>query len=606
MRDFQDETMDDDDGNDQSSHSSDFSSSSSWNSSSDEEFSSSSDEESDQPSVSSSRKRRRRRRQTGSSAFTGDFSFGLTSLMRNRRTHSNNSSPSANDYSYSETHKSYSSSDESYASKHKKKSIRSKRRAAKSSFHWSTILLVLSLLIYCLVQIATTDYIQSASLTSVFDEIKRDTLQQPNWDRHQKPGKTGRRPHGPVPGRKKEAVSQKEKLQPGCEVNKEWQSHDTNSRLLSCQLLHEMDLLEALSVPAAPSPKFRRERVLSPDAFLGSGLWRDVWKIKDAGASTFGSNHTNYVVLKTMKPEHEVVLRNLERHRREAAAMSQLTKSPNVADLFAYCGNSILTEFASKDMERTLRDANIHTNSKNNPRPPASDSSASLLLSSMLSANTLPIATRIDWARQASSAVADLHKVDVIHADITAKQFLMVSTSKDDRVQIKINDFNRCRFVPRRTKIINATNVTIDNSKIGDACPVRIPSAPGTYRSPEEYADKELTTQIDVYSLGNVLYEIWTNGKSAWGNRVGGKRVKDMVMAGDVPPELEMLREWDERHKGKETNDSNKEAFLLDELHREFGRIISKCYIVDPKQRITATGLVLEFTRLLERVPVQS
>ncbi len=532
--------------------------------------------------------------------------------MRNRRTHSTNSSPSMksnNDQNayYSETNKSssYSSSDVSYASKHKKKSrTNSKRRTKKSSFHWSTILLVISLLIYCLVQIATTDYIQNESLTNLLDEIKRDNLQH-TWDRHpKKPRHTGHRPKGPVPGRKET----KEKLKPGCEVNKEWQTHDTNSRLLACQLLHEMDLLEALSVPAAPSPKFKRERVLSPDAFLGSGLWRDVWKIKDTAISNSKSNHTNYVVLKTMKPEHEVVLRNLERHRREAAAMNQLTKSPNVADLFAYCGNSILTEFASKDMEHTLRDASIRANSRNNQRQPAgSNSSASLPLSSLLSTNTLPLATRIDWAIQASSAVADLHRVDVIHADITAKQFLMVSL-KDDRVRIKINDFNRCRFVPRITKIANATNATtaLDSIKIGDRCPVRIPSAPGTYRSPEEYADKELTTQIDVYSLGNVLYEIWTNGKSAWGNRSGGKRVKDMVMNGDLPAELEMLRDWDERQNEKESTDAKKEDFLVDEIHRDFGRIISKCYIVDPNQRITAEGLVHEFTRLLERVPAQS
>jgi serine/threonine protein kinase len=355
----------------------------------------------------------------------------------------------------------------------------------------------------------------------------------------------------------------------------------------------------------------------------------------------------NFVVLKTMKPEHEVIHRNLERHRREAATMSHLTKSPYIADLYAYCGNSILTEFASQDLSRTLKrntkdgqkerrriikDSNRAIRERE-PRKSIrqlslndniSDTSSSL--SSSLS-TTLALRTRIDWALQASKAIAYMHRSDVIHADITTKQFLVISSSLGTRkdgndelnnnIQVKLNDFNRCRFVPRRQQSLGKmtaaerTNITYTQSTYGNTtgtCTVRIPSAPGSYRSPEEYSDKELTPQIDVFSLGHVLYEIWTGGQTPW-NDVGVKRIKNMVMDGVLPIKLKKLKDWDdqsERHlTGNNTYDMN-EDFLSAENERAFGRLITKCYAVDPKLRITADGLVRELTNLFESVRGQN
>jgi len=406
-----------------------------------------------------------------------------------------------------------------------------------------------------------------------------------------------------------------------------------------------------------------------------------VWKIRDSVSfdknnNTNSNSNNKYLVLKTMKPEHEVIHRNLERHRREAAAMNRLTSSPYVVDLYAYCGNSILTEFATQDLSRALntngkrdindshnerrrkiKDANrahrakeykeserllrnkkstknfvgkmeIHDNSKRIE----TDSEASPKILSSTESLTLSLAKRLDWALQASKAIAAMHRSDVIHADITTKQFLVVggrevvdNTSNNensndyDIVRIKINDFNRCRFVPRRQQSQHnqtATGLTVDASarsswnSSAERCTIQIPSAPGSYRSPEEYSDKVLTPQMDVFSLGHVLYEIWTSGKSPWQD-LGGRRIKNMVRDGKLPIKLTQLEEWDSLHEpnkqGEQNNaDNDPDAGNADYRRiaddRAFGRIIRECYWVDPERRITADGLVQELTKLLKSV----
>ena len=47
----------------------------------------------------------------------------------------------------------------------------------------------------------------------------------------------------------------------------------------------------------------------------------------------------------------------------------------------------------------------------------------------------------------------------------------------------------------------------------------------GSYRSPEEYAGKSLTPQMDMFSLGHILFEIWT-GEKPWED-TGVKRIRD-------------------------------------------------------------------------------
>lgn len=250
--------------------------------------------------------------------------------------------------------------------------------------------------------------------------------------------------------------------------------------------------------------------------------------------------------------EHDVSLRNLERHRREAITMERLTYSPHVVDLFAYCGNSIVTEFAPFDLETALRRHNNNNNRDgwnwDNISPPL----------------TTPL-QKLELSLQAAMAVQALHENDIIHADLTSQQFLVFPSPKNGTSPIlKINDFNRCRFFPHKIQT-DGQKGSVHGK--GTRCKVHIPSAPGLYRSPEEYELQALTPQIDIYSLGHVLFEIVT-GTKPW-KHMAGKRFRQTVQNGQLMKDV-----------GAETAGS------------ALGGLIPQCYVVDPGHRSTARQLV--------------
>ncbi|KAL3902836.1 MAG: hypothetical protein SGILL_010680, partial [Bacillariaceae sp.] len=202
--------------------------------------------------------------------------------------------------------------------------------------------------------------------------------------------------------------------------------------------------------------------------------------------------------------------------------------------------------------------------------------------------NRLTSVERLNLALQAAKGVQALHQSDVMHADITAKQFLVTTKSCNNhtntenepsckKLSLKINDFNRCRFIPHKVSNATTTN-TIEK------CSIRIPSAPGLYRSPEEYAAQNLTAEIDIFSLGNVLYELWT-GKEPWDD-VGGKLVRQHVQEGHLPSGLaEILQS-----KGGDNG-----------LDHAMAKVIARCYEVNPQSRITADELVNELEHLMQQ-----
>jgi serine/threonine protein kinase len=126
---------------------------------------------------------------------------------------------------------------------------------------------------------------------------------------------------------------------------------------------------------------------------------------------------------------------------------------------------------------------------------------------------------RLQLALGVAKGVQAIHEMEggpIIHADIVSTQFLV-----DKEGNTKLNDFNRCRFIAHK-------NTT------GEACQVRIPSAPGSSRSPEEYAYVPLTEKMDIYSTGNVLYEILT-GVEPWLSIPIAEAQKN-VLHGEKPP----------------------------------------------------------------------
>jgi hypothetical protein len=178
-----------------------------------------------------------------------------------------------------------------------------------------------------------------------------------------------------------------------CKAQYQWQLESYPT----CNLLHEHDL-----------GLVSEEKV----DLLGNGYWRDVWKITDGGQVEH--------VLKTLRYEHDYEDRNYDRHRRDALATLRMTASPSVIDIYAYCGNSGIFEYAyGGDMDDIIWYSDSKWNSTE----------------------------RLIVAYQVATAIADVHLVEengrpsIAHTDITTSQFVYVNG------RYKLNDFNRCRFI---------------------------------------------------------------------------------------------------------------------------------------------------------------
>lgn len=235
-----------------------------------------------------------------------------------------------------------------------------------------------------------------------------------------------------------------------CVVQHEWQK----TTFPSCNALHEFDLTYL--------PSREDDRAASVK-ILGNGYWRDVWRVREYDGTP--------LVLKTIRYEHDFEERNYERHRRDAVAMERLSPSPNVVDIYGFCGNSGLFEYGpGGDIERSVRRGEM---------------------------GGLTKVERLTVAYQVSLGLADLHnfsgegRASIAHTDVTPGQFILIDGA------YKLNDFNRCRFINW-------------NEAKNEPCGFEVGNNPGKFRSPEEYAYLPESEKVDVYSMGNVFYTLLT------------------------------------------------------------------------------------------------
>lgn len=183
---------------------------------------------------------------------------------------------------------------------------------------------------------------------------------------------------------------------------------------------------------------------------IANGYWRDVWKVNEFNYST--------KVLKTLRYEHEYEGRNYDRHKRDALAMERMTKSPHVVDIYGFCGNSGLFQYAKGG---DITDKIWPRHKKSN----------------------LTMIDKLHIATQVAMAVADVHNFDkegqasMAHTDITPSQFILI-----DGV-FKLNDFNRARFIRWSTEL-------------NESCGFYVGKNPGKMRSPEEYKYEEQSEKV--------------------------------------------------------------------------------------------------------------
>lgn len=230
-----------------------------------------------------------------------------------------------------------------------------------------------------------------------------------------------------------------------CENIASWQS----SSFPTCNKMHEFYIADNVSFLA------------------GEGGYREVWRVSDG--------NDNAMALKTLRMEQDYdsyyFSKHLHRHNVDATTMERLTSSPNVVNIFSYCGNGGVYEFGDQGSLNAYR--RLHNRTSIND---------------------------IKYSIQAATGLADFHSIDgegkpsIVHNDIKPQQFILI-----DGV-FKLNDFNKAKFM-------------LWNKEKNQKCNIAngVPKSSGTFRSPEEFSGKTLDESVDVYALGNTLYTILEN-----------------------------------------------------------------------------------------------
>lgn len=268
---------------------------------------------------------------------------------------------------------------------------------------------------------------------------------------------------------------------------------------------------------------------------VNKGAFRHVWMIRDAHD---GITKRAMKTLRSLRSkEKNFDLRNHDRHRRDAISFEELRNSPLVVDLYASCSSTAIFDYADRgDLLGIFGD---DTEEKGETVEQVGPSKLVIM----------------QIAYNVSMSVQDAHHFDeqgrptMAHTDIKTDQFIFQDG------YYKLSDFNRVRFLTW-------------NFKRNEQCGFMVGKNGGEYRAPEEYAYKEETEKVDVYSLGNVLYFLLVK-EEVW-EGFHHKEIYDLVKAGQRP------KIPDEIYK----SDGVFERYMI--------RAIESAWIHDPERRPSA------------------
>jgi serine/threonine protein kinase len=242
-----------------------------------------------------------------------------------------------------------------------------------------------------------------------------------------------------------------------------------------------------------------------------------------------------------------------ENNRIDAVVLERLTASPHVINVFGFCGNSVLTEFADGKRLGELADK-----SRNE------------------------YGARLRIARDIATGLRDVHTIDYensqnatfVHMDINPANVVSIGGT------LKLNDFNI--GVPR---LWNTTS----NKPCG--IPTQYPNP--QWRSPEEAAgSNQLTEKIDVFSLGHIMFRLIC-GHEPW----------HKLEPGGILPSKEILSD-----KVKRGILPTIPAEILNSKDPEIMAIRSammKCYTFDPEKRPSAREIADNLQLALDQLPPQ-
>ncbi|KAG7367925.1 protein kinase domain containing protein [Nitzschia inconspicua] len=308
----------------------------------------------------------------------------------------------------------------------------------------------------------------------------------------------------------------------------------------TCNSLHEVQL-------DAPN---------NPSLLSTRGSWRIVWKVdfeetleSNMTALSQQENRTvgttdSAVVLKTLHLHREFDPQSFRAHNTDVMVMERLTASPFVVDAYGFCGQSVLTEYASSSGRDYIKRYDVRNKE------------------------------RLRMVRDLAFGLADIQALRPL--DHSPTQIFPSNTVGDTPVfahndinianvvaingKIKWNDFNIGELLRRKGPTFNPfVTVSIASSNESTTkndtdftpfletnsnytiCPAPVRYRSDLWRSPEEirnisYVRAELS---DMYGFGNILYQTLTRHQPWTHKEPGGKLetrdVRERKLEGLIP-----------------------------------------------------------------------
>lgn len=392
----------------------------------------------------------------------------------------------------------------------------------------------------------------------------------------------------------------------------------------SCNNVHELSLSTSEVESALLSMK---------------GSWRSVWKVdyntnrqEKNKTLSIPSNGTAQIDHSQAIPSASVVLKMLHLHRRfdqqsysahstDVLVMDRLTASPYVVNAYGFCGQSVLTEFASstgrdyvkrydigsrermriaRDLARGLADvqalqpmphdqiiANDTTNGiyDENPNIPVVFAHNDINI-----ANTVMVNGRIKWndfnigvfmrRRNEWNAIASSSKGRHYHAPNSK------SNAKTGDANI-----NSKEELPSSISATSFTAFTEENSKSNSMlCPAPVLYRSDMWRSPEEIKNNSYVqvTQSDMYGIANILYQTMTRHQPWTYKEPGGALNKTDVATRKLKGMMPTIPEQ-----------------YLNTTKRELQTLFAAtnmCFFPNPESRPTARRLAFGLGSLYEKL----
>jgi len=409
-----------------------------------------------------------------------------------------------------------------------------------------------------------------------------------------------------------------EEDQPQCIPMASWQT----TSYPNCNVVHEISLVSSRgSVFPQYNQQHRRRRALSahPEIihinhklngrgitkeessieFLGQGWFRSAWELYTENIPEYDEEEEEWgyeesVVLKTLRIERDFLEEYYELHRRDALAMERLTFSPYVMDIYGYCGQSTINELANfgdgiASLEKVAQSFRWYTDEQDVERVSKIklDLSSDIAtgVSHMHSIDYRDFPKRYDSddkpLQNFNEESKGISNATLVHNDLNPHNIAIVKRGKP-----KLNDFNVAEFM---------TWDRINNTTCGFKSRFHEP----WWRSPEEMQahlpDKypnppQLTEKIDIYSLGNILWNVLTT-YTPRGKQMKKKReyvTRQMVANGTLP---------------SRPNDFNQTTLLTNPALRAIEKAAQKCLRPKPEDRPTAGEIANELSEAIKNLP---